>query len=299
MSYISSEQYFKYKSIEWSFFGNNLSLDGINSFEIDIKPSLTKESVIVELLFTSGILPTEASLTSDLYFGVERWQLSWTKKIHFSIYSNLRRTFQQYFDLGRSYEAGWQKKDIKVFSRQTIILRERWHNKKRSTLGGRNFDDIIKLGFGPHEVVDVGFVWYGPVRSKRTYEVQTYPYSDSKNFNQAIRYFLQRGFSLNEALNMNSKQMENLNNQAISALVLVMLAGSSGVARGGEAPVTISEQVMDISLSVINHPKNPHTPNTISLFEALTKQFRNASIEKQIQSISKIKQVDIPKLKPL
>lgn len=299
MSYVTSIRYHKHNSIEWSFVGNDLSLWGLNSFEIDIKPPLTKETVIIDLLFASGVLPEGASLTSDIYFESERWKLTWPDKIGLAVLPNLRKAFQEYHGRTSEFKTGWQNDNTKVFDRETLIRREKWDSRKRQNLGGRSLDDIKALGFGPHEIQFVGFVWYGPVSAKRTYEVQTYPYSDSENFNQAIRTFLQRGISLNEALSLNNKHMKNLNDQLLIGAGLILLGGAGGAARGGAAPVSIFEQGKEIALGITNHPKNPLTPNTQSFFEALTRRFREAPIEAKIQAISKIKPQEIPKLRIL
>jgi hypothetical protein len=299
MSYVTSTRYHKHNSIEWSFVGNDLSLWGVSGFEIDIKPPLTKENVIIDLLFSSRVLPEGVSLTSDIYFESERWKLVWPDKIGLTVLPKLRKAFQEYHSRTSEFETGWQKDNTKVFDRETLILREKWDTRKRQNLGGRSLDDIKTLGFGPHEIQSVGFVWYGPVSSKRTYEVQTYPYSDSENFNQAIRTFLQRGISLNEALSLNNEHMKNLNDQLLIASALILLGGGGAAGRGGKAPVSIFEQAVAVAVGITNHPKNPLTPNTESFFEALTKRFRDAPIEAKIQAISKIKPMEIPKLRAL
>ena len=101
MSHVTSIQYFKYNSIEWSFVGNNLNLWDSSGFEIDIKPLLTKEAVVIKLLFASGILPAGTSLTSVLHTGAERWKLVWPAKNGLAVLAKLRPTFQQYHNSGR------------------------------------------------------------------------------------------------------------------------------------------------------------------------------------------------------
>ncbi len=105
---------------------------------------------------------------------------------------------------------------------------EEWKRQQTST--GLTIGELLELGSGAHEVNGY-FVWIGTTTDGLT--VEPYPYFKDEDLNRDVRFFLEHGTSLSEALRLVEEQWALILQQAVLhfSFALTDIAGAFGSRR--------------------------------------------------------------------
>ncbi|NNK63610.1 MAG: hypothetical protein HKO98_10450 [Gemmatimonadetes bacterium] len=233
-------------------------IDDLKRFiEIDVRPAGVADATVIAALFPSGKLPPGVEIETDLRIGEDRFRFDFSKSKARVMWAAIRQPFKRYFyevvwlHTVNRFKHGWRHRLARERQVQVrrMELERAWRGRPHPLLGGRSPDEILKRGTGPLEISKVGFVWVGvdPVTGPRTgLQIQTYPYSGDEDFDNSLRWFMQRGTSLNQALRLNSEHMGELNRQALVGSIEVLL-GALKTMPGKGVPVTMLDKVLKTS----------------------------------------------------
>lgn len=273
--------------------------------EIDVKPQMLENSVVISALFGTGKLPGAVKISSDFAGEFERYHFDYRKSSELAMSAAIKPPFKQYlYNIATrtgadDYRVGWRQRFAQRAREDARreVKHLKWRNSPHPFLGGRTPDQIVDRGFGPLEIPGVGFVWVGIDRlngSRGTTSVQTYPYSGDDNFDNSLRWFMQRGTSLNQALRLNSQHMGELNQQALIGSIQILL-GALNTMPGRKIPISQFDRALkmadqtknlgDSMLRIIDRSNVGATLTNSSL-----------GIEQKVQLLSKVEPVAIPSL---
>lgn len=273
--------------------------------EIDVKPQMLENSVVISVLFRTGKLPASVKISSDFSGNFERYHFDYSKSSAPVMSSAMNQPFKSYFynitvRMGvDDYRVGWRQRFAQMAREdaQRKANHLEWRNSPHPFLGGRTPDQIVDRGFGPLEIPNVGFVWVGIDRingSRGTISVQTYPYSGDKNFDGSLRWFMQRGTSLNQALRLNSQHMGELNKQALIGSIQILL-GALNTMPGRKIPISQFDRALKMA-DQINKLGGAIKKiiDRSDVGAALTTS--KLSIEHKVQMLNKVEPIAIPSL---
>ena len=295
-----NRNFYQLGRIQWALH----QIDGVKGFiEIDVRPSGVENKTVIGELFSTKKLPHGAVITSSLGFSEDRIKINFRKCGYNPIISTIKSPFCDYLVqtsvVGDQhlYISGWRRKFAlkarEYAERKAIQIK--WQNTPLPALGGLTPDQLLHKGYGPWEVKGVGFVWVGidPLTTSRaTIQIQTRPYSDDKNFNKSIRWFLQRGTSLDQALKLNSQHMGALNKQALIGSITVLL-GALKMMPGRKIPLTRLDKLIHLTGEVdksINATAKAIKRSDIGA--KLTKSAK--SIEQKVQLLNESEAIAVP-----
>lgn len=233
-------------------------IDELEKFmEVDVRPGGVKDETVVAALFPAGNLPRNVRLETEVRIGEDRFRLDFSESSAQVMWSAIRQPFKRYFyevvflHTVNRFKHGWRYRLARERRERErrMTLERSWRGTPHPLLGGKTPDEILQRGWGPLEIPRVGFVWVGvdPSSGSRTdVQIQTYPYSGDADFDNSLRWFMERGTSLQQALRLNDEHMGELNRQALVGSIEVLL-GALKTMPGKAVPVTMLDKVLSIS----------------------------------------------------
>jgi hypothetical protein len=265
--------------------------DAARLLEIDVDRPFIPDRSIANLVFAHGVVPACASLNSSMYIGFERWTVQWGLHKRAELLALLNGVFQRFLLLSHLYGRGWRERAVK--DRMEDQLREIqyqiWLARPQKELGGRSMADLQQLAPGAYELVGRGFVWRGMWKDNLT--VQFHPLFQNEKVNKDVRWYLERGTSLAEAIDLFNRQTELLNRIAIAGFALALAEGaphlgSVGVPRGHwEKVAKATEAAGDLKFKPHDH-----------LLEAVVEYYAQFPGERRIQELNKKHPIPLTKL---
>ncbi|MEP3345393.1 MAG: hypothetical protein ABJN34_11135 [Litoreibacter sp.] len=281
-------------------------IDDFKKFmEVDVKPVSTTEEEVIAALFKSATLPPSTTIQQTLGIGRDRYKIDFSGSSSAVMAAALKLPFKNYMSLygtyipPNHYKHGWRSRLAQKGTDNALKKAKHleWRNSANPLLGGRTPDQILARGFGPVEIPRVGFVWVGIVStggSRSVVEIQTYPFSGDKNFDNSIRWFMQRGTSLNQALRLNSQHTEVLYQQALIGSIEVLL-GALKTMPGRSAPLSVLRRTLKTADQV--NKSLGAIKSIISKTEAAEKLANSrVGIEGKVQTLKRVPPVAIPVL---
>lgn len=275
----------------WSFVGCEMFASG---FQIDIKETRATEAEVLGVVFAGRGHPAGLDLSPTMRVDCVRWNVTWQNGATHAVIAAMRPVVAKYYNA--QYRSGWQNPSSSDGKR---FAERKWQNTKQLCLGNRTPGDIAELGSGPYEIRNIGFAWFGAVGGPKDLQLQTRPYSKSKDFNDAIRWFLERGLSLKQALGMNKMHMSKLNQEAIAHAVAIFgEIASTNLYVGGAVPAAL-EMERKIFGSIRDNPINPLTPSAYGFGDAISSFLNLGGIEEKINQLGARQTVKVQMLSVL
>lgn len=214
--------------------------------QLDIRPFETSERDIALVLFggkdltakLSGFASRNGILKVDykpsVWIGYVRWRISWNwNTMHFA--SLLRDPFFKMM-VRAQHKPGWLDADIK---REAMM--EAWRITPQECYGGYAPRDFAAKGGGAFEIKSFGFVWIGSEQAE--FVLQSRPYFKDAALNNDIRWYLEHGASLGEAIRLMRQQWHEVSIIAITSFASAMggMSGIGGINASRNIPGTVQQ----------------------------------------------------------
>lgn len=277
----------------WALYQVNRSK---RKFEIDVEPVMVREERIIKLIFTTNFVPKVSQLTSDLYIDHERWRVTWDKGEGMTMMKSLRGPFQNFLLKHTAYGRNWRERarreriDMQMREIESAI----WRAVPQKRFGGRSPNDLIALGEGPYEVSGQGFVYV------TSHSIQYHPYFKYKKINERIRWYLERGTDLSEAIGLEVRQSKRVNAQMIAGFAIAMADNVGQVGSGKEGAWNIKNvnvvQLLELLGLGASFEWSPTPSHRHALSAAITEHFESHPDERRIQELDKKRTVKITQL---
>ena len=255
-----------------------IDVEGVDAYKVP-------EEQIVRLMFTNGIRPDGVTLTPTLAIGYERWTVTWDQGKRAQLLAALNEVFQRFLLFSHQYGRDWQaraaKERMEEQAREVAI--NVWRATPQEEMGGRSMEDLAKLPAGAYEIIGKGFVWVGTNREGLV--VQFHPTFANEKVSKDVRWYLERGTSLAEAIDLFNRQTRLINATVIAGFA-VALADMGSKLDAGSVPAKAWSKIYKVMGFVTGHDLFP-APSHRHLFKAATEHFARAPVERRIQELSK------------
>jgi hypothetical protein len=261
-------------------------------FEIEVEPPMTAEHLIIKLIFNRIPIPNGVSLKSTLGVGVERWTVQWDRGEFWTMLASLNSRFQNFVVNSTEYGAGWRARARR--DRITRQLREIeqlvWWSFPQERFGGRSTNELWELKNGAYEIIGQGFLWLGE-DGTRGRKLEFHSLVDDEQLNQDLRWYLERGTSVSEAVALRTRRWNRIAAQTIVAFA-VMFAEQSVIESGAASLEELAELSSKALSSVTPLPSHEKA------FDAVVEHLASHPDERKIQRLNQTMAVPITKLAP-
>jgi len=263
---------------------------------IDVATTSIGEKSIARLMFDTGVVPNGVSLRSTICIGFERWTLHWAEGKRTALVAALNGAFQRFLLLPHLYGPRWRERAAKERLRQQAreIEYNIWRTKPQELFGGRSMADLAKLTPGAYEIVGKGFAWVGtPTPDRPT--VEFHAMFPAEKTNNDIRWYLERGTSLSEAISLFNQQTRQLDAIAIAGFA-VALADVAPNLTSGAAKVNVDWEKLAAATGTATSQHWVPLDSHRTVFNEAVKHFARSKVELRIQELDKKRPVPIVKL---
>lgn len=284
---------FQAPGFQWSFYQINM---GKRFFEIDIQPFNVSQTALDKRLFKTGHVPRanvsglgRLVLTFDWETRIADWgrkragmvrvRVSWSGN-QLLLASEMREPFPYILIHPWWFTKGWERRAADERMAHAI-----WMATPEKAFGGRTPREMLQLGPGAYEVKGEGFVWVS------AYEIQSQPYLETVNSD--IRWYLEHGTDLGEALRLTRDQWQQLSTEMMLGFVCAL----SQVGSKGDPDQTILDKSIKTGDTAIKF--HGAATNSRSLYDVIQDKYAKSQTEQRIQELAARPRIPITKLEPI
>ena len=267
---------------------------------LDVETCMIGEKPIAQLIFSDGAIPAGVTLISTLAIGYERWKVQWSEGRRSQLLSALNGVFQRFVLLSHLYGKAWRERAAKErMERQATEVAENvWRARPQEQLGRRSVNDLWKLKSGAYEIAGRGFVWIGTPAGGGGPELEFHALFKNEKVNRDIRWYLERGTSLAEAISLYNRQQTMLATIAVAGFAVAI---ADNVGKMGDVAADAWEKIAQTMGMIFNQDNNPipyvkDVPSYRHLFKDATRHFARWPVELRIQRLNKVHPAPIVKL---